>query len=186
MTLSQHYKCHSRKSLKPYVSLLILIVLFINVFHTFARQLNTVNAHSLVNIANWSIYINNEPITSSTTNLSNTFNLLNALDDTTSIDAGDECNFDLTINPSTTEVALSLGISIDLSSQSNTLPIGTIIEKYEKYTGSTYQLASTTSVNNTTVSIEEDINLPNAQTTLGSSDIRKYRIYFSTNLNIIY
>ena len=58
------------------------------------------------------------------------------------------------------------------------MPIGTKIEKYEKYTGSSYQLESTTPVNQTTVVIAENINLRNTQTALESSDIRKYRIYF--------
>lgn len=58
------------------------------------------------------------------------------------------------------------------------MPIGTKIEKYEKYTGSSYELDSSSTVNGTTVSITEDINLQNTQGALGDSDIRKYRIYF--------
>lgn len=103
--------------------------------------------------------------------------LLNTLDDTNKIDAGDECYFDIIINPALTEVAISCNISIDLTSQNNTIPAGTKIKKYEKYIGNNYQLDSTTTVNATSVSISEDINLSNLQNALSASDIRKYRIY---------
>ncbi len=103
--------------------------------------------------------------------------MLNAADGTNKIDQGDECYFDLVIDPSATEVSVSYSISIDLSSQENTIPGGTKIEKYEKYIGTNSEPSSTTNVDNTTVSISEDIDLPNSQIALGSSNIVKYRIY---------
>lgn len=69
MTLNEHYKFHSRKSLKPYASLLLLIVLCIGVFHTFASYSATVGTISGIQIANWSVTINNQQITSGTSSL---------------------------------------------------------------------------------------------------------------------
>lgn len=70
MTLNEHYKLHSRKSLKPYASLLILTVLCIGLFHTFASYSTTVSAIPGINVANWSVTINNQQITSGTNSLS--------------------------------------------------------------------------------------------------------------------
>ena len=103
--------------------------------------------------------------------------MLNTSDGTNKIDQGDECYFDIVIDPSSTEVSVSYSVSIDLSSQENTIPGGTKIEKYEKYLGTSTEASSTTMVDNTTVSISEDIDLPNTQVALGSSNIVKYRIY---------
>ena len=69
MTLNEHYKLHSRKSLKPYASLLLLIVLCIGVFHTFASYSATAGTISGIQIANWSVTINNQQITSGTSSL---------------------------------------------------------------------------------------------------------------------
>lgn len=69
MTLNEHYKLHSRKSLKPYASLLLLIVLCIGVFHTFASYSATAGAVSGIHVANWSVTINNQQITSGTSSL---------------------------------------------------------------------------------------------------------------------
>ena len=72
MTLNEHYKLHSRKSLKPYVCLLLLIflVLCVSIFHTFASYSVTTNAVSGIRFANWSVAINNQQITSETSSLS--------------------------------------------------------------------------------------------------------------------
>ena len=56
-------------------------------------------------------------------------------------------------------------------------PIQTKINKYEKYIGTSSEASSITNVNNTTVLISDDIDLPNTQSALGSLDIVKYRIY---------
>lgn len=69
MTLNEHYKLHSRKSLKPYASLLLLIVLCIGIFHTFASYSTTTSAVPGIHLANWSVAINNEQITSGTNSL---------------------------------------------------------------------------------------------------------------------
>ena len=69
MTLNEHYKLHSRKSLKPYANLLLLIVLCIGVFHTFASYSTTASAISGIHVANWSVSINNQQITSGTSSL---------------------------------------------------------------------------------------------------------------------
>ena len=103
--------------------------------------------------------------------------MLNVADDTNKIDQGDECYFDIIIVPTSTEVSISYSISIDLSSQENTIPSGTKVSKYEKYIGTSSEASSSTNVDNTTVLISDDIDLTNTQTALGSSDIIKYRIY---------
>lgn len=103
--------------------------------------------------------------------------MLNVADGTNKIDQGDECYFDIIIDPTSTEVSISYSISIDLSLQENTIPGGTKVSKYEKYIGTSSEASSTTTVDNTTVLISDDIDLPNTQTALGSSDIIKYRIY---------
>lgn len=69
MTLNEHYKLHSRKSLKPYASLLLLIVVCIGVFHTFASYSATANALPGIHVANWSVSINNQQIASGTSSL---------------------------------------------------------------------------------------------------------------------
>lgn len=70
MTLNEHYKFHSRKSLKPYTSLLLLIVLCFGVFHTFAKYTSTANTNSIINVAKWNVLINGQQILSGTNALS--------------------------------------------------------------------------------------------------------------------
>ena len=114
--------------------------------------------------------------TSNTNILNNTGSLINSLDNTTNIAAGDECYFDITINPALTEVAVSYSIDIDLTSGVNRLPLGTKIEKYEVYTGNLLTLDSTVNVNSSNTKISDVINLVDGQT-LTSNSKRKYRIY---------
>ncbi len=73
MTLNEHYKFHSRKSLKPYISLCIIMALCIEVFHTSARFVNATSIISSVYIANWSVLINGEQVSSGVNNLSRNF-----------------------------------------------------------------------------------------------------------------
>ena len=166
------------KRIKSFIKILLLIVLAFALFPALAKYLSTASGNSDINIAKWSIVINGETITNSTNQLSNSINLLNSADDTTNIDAGDECYFDLVINPSTTEVSIEYSISVDVLAQTCTLPQGTVIEKYEKYSGSSNTFISSTNVNDTDVTISENILLSNRQP-LGNSDIRKYRIFFT-------
>ena len=81
-----------------------------------------------MSVAKWLIKINNETITSGTNALTNSINLLNVEDDTTEIDSGDTCYFEITIDPALTEVAVSYSISVNLTTASN-LPVGTKIER---------------------------------------------------------
>ena len=176
MTLKEHYKFHTRKSMKPYANFIIVLVLFISVFQTLASYSSTACGSQDKQIAKWSLVINNEQITSDTTSLAQPVDLINSADQTTVIDAGDECYFDVTINPSETEVAILYSLILNLSTDSN-LPEGTTISKYEKYTGVEETLSSTTVVNSNTLSITENINLPNSNTALQNSSIRKYRVF---------
>ena len=178
MTLNEHYKFHSRKSLKPYASLLLLIVLCIGVFHTFASYSATANALPGIHVAKWSVTINGESVGNGSSLV--TQELINADDGTTELNAGDRCYFDIIIDPTSTEVSVSYTILVDVEAQGSTLPAGTTIEKYEKYVGSDYTLDSNGSksdLNASSVTISDDIDLQNTQTALGSSDIIKYRIY---------
>ena len=177
MTLKERYKFHSRKSMKPFTRLLFLVIIGIIAVPTFARYKSIGSANSIMPIAAWSILVNGEQITNQTNQLTQPISLLNSADDTDKIDAGDECYFDIVINPSTTEVSVSYTISLDLSLQNNTLPEGTQIKKYEKYRGHDSEFVSSTNVNDTEVSISENIILSNSQTSLSTSDIRKYRIF---------
>ena len=177
MRLERRLKKVGLKNIKVFVKILLIIVLTLALFPALAKYLSTASGNSNINIAKWSIVINGETISSSTNQLSNTINLLNSTDDTTDIGAGDECYFDLIINPSTTEVSISYNITVDVLAQTCTLPEGTVIKKYEKYTGDNYTFTSSIPVNDTDISISEDIHLTNNQA-LGNSDIRKYRIFF--------
>ena len=174
MTLNEHYKFHSRKSLKPYASLLLL-VLCIGVFHTFAGYSTTASALPSINVAKWSVTINGQSASNGSSQF--TQELINADDGTTVLNAGDRCYFDIIIDPTSTEVSVSYTILVDVEAQGSTLPAGTIIEKYEKYIGNLYELDSTSNVDNSSVTISEDIDISSSQTALGNSDIRKYRIY---------
>ena len=113
MTLKEHYKYHSRKSIKPYSRLILLFVLVIACSGTFSRYTSSSAVDSLINIAKWSILINGEEITNTSNQLDMDINLFNATDDTNNISLGDECYFDITINPTTTEVAISYSIDIN-------------------------------------------------------------------------
>lgn len=177
MKLKEHYRFNSRKSIKRQLKLLVLFLMLITISHTYARYTYTSPNSGIVSVAKWHIEINGEEITNGTSGLSGNIRLLNVEDNTTNIDSGDECYFDITINPSSTEVSVSYNISIDLD-ESN-LPTGTKITKYEKYTntGANETLSKTENVNAKTVSISEKIDLPETQNAHNNSSIRRYRIF---------
>lgn len=177
MTLKEHYSISSRKSIKPYFKLIVLFFILITVSHTYARYTYTSTNNGVITIAKWHIEINGTEITNGATNLNSNIALLNVADDTTNIDSGDECYFDIIINPSTTEVAISYSILVDLA-ESN-LPSGTKILKYEKYvnTGANEERDKTEDINEETVSIIENIPLHETQIALNNESIRRYRIF---------
>lgn len=177
MTLKEHYGFNSRKSIKPYLKLMVLFFTVITISATFAKYAYTTTNNGVISIAKWYIEINGEEIINGASGLGGNISLLNIADNTTNIDSGDECYFDITINPVTTEVAVFYSISIDLD-ESN-LPNGTKILKYEKYinTGENEQLDNTENVNATNVSIAENITLSETQTSLDDTAIRRYRVY---------
>lgn len=180
MTLKEHYKFHSRKSIKPYMVLVLLILLTITIFHTFGGYSSAGNGAGTTQAAKWLLNINEEPIFSNTTTLSSEMQLINSSDGTNKIDIEDEFYFDITINPATTEVAITYAISIDLNNASSSLPSGTKIIKYEKYNITDVanpSLISETQVNNTSVVITDNINLSTTQTPLSNADAVKYRAY---------
>lgn len=178
MTLKEHYSISSRKSIKPYFKLIVLFFILITVSHTYARYTYTSTNNGVISIAKWHIEINGTEITNGATNLNSNIALLNVADDTTNIDSGDECYFDIIINPSTTEVAISYSILVDLA-ESN-LPSGAKILKYEKYvnTGANEELDGPENIINAEmVSITENVTLPETQVALNNSAIRRYRIF---------
>lgn len=178
MTLKEHYRFSRRKSIKPYIKLFILIILVMSVSPTFSRYTNMSGANASSSIAKWSIKINNETITSGTDRLTNSIDLLNTYDDSTKIDSGDTCYFELTIDPATTEVAISYSILVNLTASSN-LPAGTKILKYEKYiyANNIETLDSTNNINTTVASITENIMLPTTHVELSSTSKVKYKFY---------
>ena len=85
MTLREHYKFHSRKSMKPYSKLLMLVILMLTAIYTLSRFISSAVGNTEIAIATWSIAINNEQITSSSSQLSNAMPLLNSSDGSTSL-----------------------------------------------------------------------------------------------------
>lgn len=177
MTLKEHYSFNSRKSIKPFLKLIILVFIFIAISYALSSYEDKTTNNGVISISKWYIEINGEEVTNETSGLGENISLLNVEDNTTDIDSGDECYFDITINPVTTEVAISYAISIDLD-ESN-LPDGTNILRYEKYTNieENEQLDKTEDVNAKTVSITENIALPETQLAMDNTSIRRYRIY---------
>ena len=125
--LRYHYKYHNRKSMKPYLRLLLLFLILILFSGTISRYINGAVGENLINIAKWSIKINGEELTPTSSDLSTDISLYNLSDNLTVIDSGDDCYFDITINPVLTEVAISYSIDIDLTNSN--LPNGTLIKK---------------------------------------------------------
>ncbi len=177
MTLKEHYLINSRKSIKPYFKLIILFFILITFSQTYAKYTYTAANNGVISVAKWHIEVNGEEITNTTNTLNSNIRLLNSEDDTINIDSGDECYFDVIINPSTTEVAISYLISVNLA-ESN-LPIGTKILKYEEYinTGVNEELYKIEDINEETVSILENITLPETQNSLNNESIRRYRFF---------
>ena len=168
------------KTLEKRKDILIVITLLLSMYvfsNTLSKYTSRSNDASSTQVAKWSISINGQSITSSTNSLTQSINLLNSADDTDKIDAGDLCYFDITINPSTTQVSVTYTISVDLSAASCTLPNGTKVEKYEKYNYNNTLIGTATTVNNTSTTITESLSLSDGQTPLGNTDIRKYRVY---------
>lgn len=177
MNLKEHYSFNSRKSIKPYLKLIVMLLMFTTISYTFCSYTYTTINNGKIHIAKWYIEINGEEVKNGASALGKNISLLNSKDNTTNIDSGDECYFDITINPVKTEVAIFYTISLEL--EESNLPNGTKILKYEKYTntGENEQLEKTENVNAKTVSIVENIILPAKQTALDNTSIRRYRIY---------
>lgn len=188
MTLKEHYKSYNKKSIKPFFKLLFVFFLVITVSQTFARYTHTINSNGIISVAKWHIEINEEEITNTTNNLNKNIELLNVKDNTTNIDSGDECYFDIIINPSTTEVSITYSITVDFN-ESN-LPEGTKITKYEKYIniGENETKDATENVNNDSLVISENISLSETKIAHDNKSIRRYRIYlkipFPIDINI--
>lgn len=176
MTIKEHYRINSRKNIKPRIKLLVLFFMLITISSTFARYTYTTSNSGLISIAKWHIEINGEEITNETTNLSN-IRLLNLEDDTVNIDSGDDCYFDIIINPTSTEVAVSYSISVNL--EESNLPSGTKFIKYEKYTnvGENEELNKTEEKDSNILSVTDNINLPENQTSMNNDSITRYRFF---------
>ena len=177
MSLREYYKFHSRKSLKPYSAFFILIVLAFTAYFTFGRYNNEAANSGSFMVAKWSISVNGETMNSSTNTLSNSIQLINSNDGTSELNPGDECYFDLEIDPSTTEVSIIYSILIDLTAGNHPLPTGSSILRYDLYEGDSVT-PTTENVNSTSTTISDTILLTNNQP-LDSSSVRIYRIYCS-------
>ncbi|MBR3152925.1 MAG: hypothetical protein IKF52_04925 [Clostridia bacterium] len=179
MRLSDHYSSYRMKKIKPHYFLFILLLFLLPLilFNTFGRYFNKSQGYTSFDFAKWFLVINDEEVESNRSDLNGTIQLINSEDGTTKIDIGDECYFDIIINPSSTEVAINNSIYLNLKDGNSNLPDGTIIKKYEKYNNSTSDLLSSTDVNNTTLRIDDNIYLSNNHNTLDNADSLKYRIY---------
>jgi len=177
MTLKEHYLTNRRKNINLYFKLIVTFFFLITFSNTFTRYADTVANNGAVTIAKWHLEINGTEISSASGNLNTNISLLNVDDNTTNIDSGDECYFDIIIDPSTTEVSVSYAILVDLA-ESN-LPSGTKITKFEKYIniGANEQLDKTETVNDEDVSISDNIMLSGTQTALNDDSIRRYRFF---------
>ena len=178
MTLKEHYKYHSRKSIKPYSRILLLLILVIVCSGTISKYTSgAISNNGIIDVAKWSIIINDEEITNTSSQLEMDIDLFNADDDTTDIALGDECYFDITIKPITTEVAIEYSIDVDLDNSN--LPNGTIIEKYEKYVNTEENeiLDKEENINSDNVSLTEQVHLPQNETSLDNTSIRRYRVF---------
>ena len=177
MSLKKHYLISSRRSIKPYFKLIIMFCLLITVSKTFARYTYVAINSETVAVTKWNIVINGENIADLDDSLNANIELLNVKDDTTNIDSGDVCYFDIIINPELTEVSISYSILIDL--EKSNLPNETKILKYEKFINAdeNEELSKTENINDKTVSISEIINLPETQKVLDKNAIRRYRVY---------
>ena len=100
MRLKEFYYAYNKKhiSFRNAVVLVIIVFFLINVFYTLGRYSNTVFGSCSINIAKWLVAINGEQISSNTSVLSSTTQLINSSDGTTGIDVGDECYFDINLN----------------------------------------------------------------------------------------
>ena len=179
LKLKDHYSANNRHFLKrkKFSVLLILPILTIIMFYTYCSFFDNLTGTSAFEFAKWLLQINEEEVGSDTSDLNNTIQLINLSNGTTNIDIGDVCYFDIVINPSSTEVAVKNIIFVDLEDNNSNLPDGTIITKYEKYKVSNSELLSTTEVNSSNVTINDNILLSNDHTTLDNTDVVKYRIY---------
>lgn len=175
MTLQEHYKFHSRKSIKPYFCLLLLIIFGITAFFTLARYISSAVTEWSSTIAKWHIVINEQEITNDVTTISNV-RLINTVGGTSNFKAGDTCYFDITINPTETEVSFSYTIAIDLTAGENHLPDETQITEYKMFVGESDTATSTTIVNASSTEITEDLKLTQKQA-LDSQSIHRYRVY---------
>ena len=183
MTLNEHYKFHSRKSLKPYTRLLIFIVLIVTVFHTLARYTSFININTSLGVAKWSIYINDIQVTNNTSFIQSAVNVTPDAPGETSIGAGETGYFDIKINPSLTEVSINYTIKIDLSN----LPAGTTITSCDLYQGTSTTNPTSVSVltnGNGQKYVEGNISVSNNQA-LSSSDIKRYRVHCRVDNNVI-
>ena len=177
MNIKEHYSINSRKSLKPYLKLAILFIMFFTISNSYARYTFVTSDNAIITVAKWNIQINGELITSSTNELNGNIQLYNLSDNSTKIDSGDECYFDVIINPSTTEVAISYSIEINL--EESNLPSGTQITKYEMFSGSAEneKKDKENNVGQNYLIVSENVLLPEEKTELDETSIRRYRIY---------
>lgn len=177
MSLKKHYKFNRKKSIKQYIKLIILVILMAAVLPTFLRYAYIGMSDATTSTALFSVKVNDTLITNET-ETAGEIGLLNVKDSTPKIDSGDTCYFEITIDPTATEVSISYSILVNLQSSSN-LPEGTVIEKYEKYIyeNNTETLDSTTNLNTSSANISEDVLLQNTKTALSSTSKVKYKFF---------
>lgn len=183
MTIGEHYKLHSRKSIKPYAKLLVFVVLVIVIQQTFARFSDAFNISSTIQVANWSILINNNQITNSTNNIQNSVNIISSSTGQNILKPGETGYFDIEINPANTQVSIEYTITIDISS----LPSGTTLTSCELYEGTS--LTNPVQVNLLTNQsgnkyVQGNIQIGANGNALAISDKKTYRVYCTLDSNL--
>ena len=169
MNLNERYRIHnqskSNKSLFIYLAIFTILV-FSN---SFSRYFVDSNKTLALEVANWSINVNNIKITETTKTISNGINFVvtdHPSNDGT-IKPGQKGYFDITVDPENTEVSIKYTITIDTSE----LPEGIKLKDYS-INGSNEKI---TMQNNK--KIEETLFIYE-KLAFDSSDIKTYRIFW--------
>lgn len=180
MTLFEHYKVHSLKSIKPYTRLLILATLVITAIYTYALYSNDSNANAGMQIAKWNIKVNDELVTSDNNSFVSSIKIISNNNLDTSVGAGETGYFDITIDPQTTEVSLEYTIKINTSS----LPSGTIVTGCELYNSSNVKVEDVSLREESGKKCIDDSILLDGHA-LDSTDKKIYRVYCKLDDDVI-
>lgn len=173
MTLKEKYTIKNKKRMKQCVFLYSILIIFLVMYSTLARYEKTSEGYTKIAVADWKISLNGQELTSDKNELKDTIKLIPITnkDETNpnKIKPGQEGFFDITIDPTGTEV--SFDYEIALNEEQSILPEGFEITKYsisgedeEKKWSENKKLTGTIGLGN--------------DGTFGEEDIKKIRYYW--------